>query len=104
MLFRSLTLGLIVSIAATAAVPNQYIVELAGDSVSVHIARHAPGAGVRSRTALSRRAQIREEQRPVRAQLETAGAHIIDTLDTVANALIVNIPDEKAAGLRSVPG
>jgi minor extracellular serine protease Vpr len=104
MRIRSIYLGLTLSIAAAAAVPNQYIVEMAGDSVAVHIARHAPGSGIRSQAALSRRAQIREEQKPVRAQLAAAGARVVESLDTVANALIVNIPDEKAAGLHSVPG
>ena len=104
MRIRSLYPGLILSFTAAAAVPNQYIVEMAGEPVAVHITRHAPGAGIRSRAALLRRAQIREEQRPVRARLEAAEAHVVDSLDTVANALIVNIPDEKAARLQSVPG
>jgi minor extracellular serine protease Vpr len=104
MLIRSLCPCLIVVVTAVAAVPNQYIVEMAGEPVAVHISRHAPGAGIRSQAALLRRAQIREEQRPVRARLEASEAHVVDSLDTVANALIVNISDEKAARLQSVPG
>ncbi len=101
---RALYLGLIFGFTATAAVSNQYIVELQGEPITVHIARHAPGSGVRSEAALSRRSQIRDEQKPVRAQLSTVGAQVVESLDTVANALIVTIPDEKAALLQSVPG
>ena len=97
-------LGIFFCANANAAVSNQYIVEMAGEPVAVHVVRRARGSGIRSQAALSRRAQIQEEQRPVRAQLEAQQAHVLDSLDTVANALIVNIPDEKAASLTSIPG
>src|SRR5437899_1194017 len=95
----ALTLG---AMLAAAAVPGQYIVEMAGDPVAVHAVKHA--AGIRSEAARQRRTQIRQEQRLVRTQLEAAEAEILDSVDTVVNAFIVRIPDEKAAQLESIPG
>jgi subtilisin family serine protease len=59
---------------------------------------------MRSDAARQRRVQIREEQRPVRTRLEAAEAKILGSLDSVVNAFIVDIPDEKAAQLASIPG
>jgi minor extracellular serine protease Vpr len=89
---------------AAAAVPGHYIVEMAGDPVAVHIAKHARAAGIRSDAAQQRRTQIRQEQRPVRTRLEAAQAEIAASVDTVANAFIVRIPDDQAAQLESIPG
>ncbi len=101
---RLSSLALFFGILAQGAVPNQYIVEMEGDPVAVHLARQAPRAGIRGAAANQRRAQIHEQQRPVRASLEAAQAQILDSLDTVANAFIVSIPDEKAASLAGIPG
>jgi subtilisin family serine protease len=101
---RLLHLMFFVPLAAAAAVPGQYIVELAGDSVAVHIGKQPRGVGIRSQAALDRRARIHEQRRPVRARLEAAQAEILDGLDTVANAFIVRIPDERAPELASIPG
>jgi minor extracellular serine protease Vpr len=101
---RVFSLGFIFCVLAAAAVPNQYIVEMEGDPVAVHLARQAPRAGLRSETARQRRSQIREQQRTVRAQLEAGEARVMRGLDTVANAFIVSIPDAKAASLASIPG
>jgi subtilisin family serine protease len=97
-------LVLISCVSASAAVPNQYIVEMEGDPVATHMARHAPRAGVHGQVAGARRAQIQEQHRVVRAQVEGSEAQVVGTLDTVANAFIVNIADEKAAKLASIPG
>ncbi len=97
-------LALIFCVLAGAAVPNQYIVEMQGDPVAVHVARHAPGAGVHGEEARLRRAQIQEQQGLVRSQVEAAHAQVVRTLDTVANAFIVKIADAKAANLASIPG
>src|SRR4030081_2752962 len=95
---------LILRIIASAAVPNQYIVEMQGDPVAVQMARQSPRAAVRSSLAGEHRAQIPERERPVRARLEAAQAQILDSLDTVANAFIVSVPDDQAPGLASIPG
>src|ERR1700722_3591827 len=97
-------LAFILSLSAVAAVPNQYIVEVSGDPGAVHLVHHAPGKSIRSEEAKQRRAQIREDRKPVRAQLEAAQAQILDSVDTVANAFIVAIPDANAASLAAIPG
>jgi minor extracellular serine protease Vpr len=97
-------LVLISCVLAAATVPNQYIVEMEGDPVATHVARHAPRAGVHGQAATARRAQIQEQHRVVRAQVEASEAQVVGALDTVANAFIVNIADEKAAKLASIPG
>src|SRR5262249_1027475 len=78
---------------AAAAVPGHYIVELPDDPV-----------GSRNMSMQQRRTQIRAGQRLVRTRLEAAEAEILESVDTVANAFIVRIPDEKAAQLASIPG
>jgi subtilisin family serine protease len=42
--------------------------------------------------------------KPARAPFETAGARVIGTLETVANAVIVHMPDGQAARLATLPG
>ena len=101
---RLIHLVLLFPLLVSAAVPNRYIVEMSGDPVAVHVARRARAAGIRGEEARLRRLQIREEQRPVRARLEAAEAEILGSVDTVANAFIVSIPDGKAAQLASIPG
>ena len=59
---------------------------------------------MRSEAARQRRLQVREAQRPVRARLEAAEAEILGSVDTVANAFLVRISDDKAAALASIPG
>src|SRR6185369_14815005 len=101
---RWIQLVALVPCLAAAAVPDHYIVEMAGEPVAVHVARHARAAGIRGAAAQLRRTQLRAEQRPVRVRLEAADARILDSLDTVANAFIVRVADAKAAGLASIPG
>src|SRR6266700_480323 len=86
---RLLHLIFLFPLLAAAAVPGHYIVEMAGDPVAT---------GLRGRT------EIRAGQRLMRTRLEAAEAEILDSVDTVANAFIVRIPDEKAAQLSSIPG
>src|SRR5436190_14952529 len=91
-------------LVVSAAVPNRYIVEMSGEPVAVNVARRASVGGMRGEAARQRRLQVRDEQRPVRTQLEAAEAKVLGSLDTVANAFIVDIADEKAAQLASIPG
>ena len=103
-MYTRLPFLVLISCVLAAAVPNQYIVEMEGDPVATHVARHAPRAGVHGQAAGTRRAQIREQHRTMRAQIEASEAQVVGALDTVANAFIVNIADEKAATLASIPG
>src|SRR6266852_1574249 len=92
---RLLHLILLCPLLAAAAVPGHYIVEMAGDPAA---------ATIRGQSMQQRRAQIRSDQRQMRTRLEATEAEILDSVDTVANAFIVRIPDEKAAQLASIPG
>ncbi|HZP93182.1 MAG TPA: S8 family serine peptidase [Burkholderiales bacterium] len=68
-------------------VPDRYIVELTS----------RPAVGVA-------RANARAEQARVRPALERSGARVLASLDTVANALIVAVPDTLAPRLAGVSG
>ena len=91
-------------LVVSAAVPNRYIVEMSGEPVAVDVARRARVGGVRSEAARQRRLAIQAEQRPVGSRLEAAEAKILGSMDTVVNAFIVEISDEKAAQLAAIPG
>jgi hypothetical protein len=86
------------SLLAAQRVPDSYIVELAGDPAAVHMSQQG------RRAALEQRARIRAAQLEVGRALEEAGAQIQDSVDTVANALFVRIPDSEAWRLAAVPG
>lgn len=88
--------------------PDRYIVELSGESAAQSIA-HAFPAGQRQAALLGEpgrqaRARVRFEQAAVRSRLESRGARIIGSLDTVANVLFVRMPAVRAARLAGVPG
>jgi subtilisin family serine protease len=69
-------------------VPGKYIVELAG----------APAASVHARQP------VRAEQARMRPSIESLGARVVASVDLVANALIVEIPDALAPRLQRQPG
>jgi subtilisin family serine protease len=85
-------------------VPGRYIVELTTDSVSEHVARLPGRTRLAGAVASTQRARVRDEQQQVRRQLEQRQARVLDSVDTVANALFVEVPDPSAAQLASVPG
>ena len=84
---------------AAQRVPDSYIVELTGEPVAVQMAKLG-----RRAAASDRKAQVRAEQLRMRPALEERGAVILDSVDTVANALIVRIPDSEAGQLAALPG
>ena len=83
------------------AASNRYIVELQTEPVAGYVARSAPRGGGRAALASagtrSYRARVRAEQARVRRDVETAGATVLEQVDTVDNALLVTAPDEQAA-------
>ncbi len=85
---------LALSLSATAfaqdIVPGRYIVELTGAPAIVHQDR------------ARRRGEIRTEQQSLERVLRTRRATVRARVDTVANALIVDAPDQ--TGLASLPG
>ena len=101
-----------VTVAVAQVVPDRYIVQLAGEPAATYAARQwgqASGLSVRqargpSPLMESRRVLIRGEQQLVRRGVEAASGQVLDSLDTVANALLVRIPDSQAARLASISG
>jgi len=89
------------SLAGGQVVPDQYIVELAGEPAATAVARASKG---RREAAWERRAQVRAEQGAVRAALAERGIEVLDSLETVANALVVRAGEAQAGELRAVPG
>ncbi len=84
-------------------VPGRYIVELTTESVSEHVIRMSVASGMRGSTANAHRARVQAEQSQVRRQLEQQQAVVLDSVDTVANALLVQVPDAAAAQLANNP-
>ncbi len=85
-------------------VPGRYIVELTGDSVSGQMAKSAEKTGMRGAAAISWRARVRDQQRRMRPRIERHNAKVLGAVDTVANAMFVQIPDSDAAQLAALPG
>ena len=93
---------------SAATLPNRYIVQLTGESAAQHIARTVPAdqrhAALLGEPGRQARARVRQAQAPVRVLLERRGARIVASLDTLANALFVEIPPGRATRLRTVRG
>jgi subtilisin family serine protease len=52
----------------------------------------------------TQRAAVRQSQMNARRAVVTLGGTVLDSMDTVVNALIVNIPDAQAVRLAGIPG
>src|SRR5690242_1448016 len=78
-------------------IPGRYIVELSGEP-----AISTSTKGMHRQAAMDRRAAVRARQQEMRAAVEQQDAQVIDTVDTVANALIVNA--RSADALAKLPG
>src|SRR6266478_1019915 len=83
---------------------GRYIVELNTEPVAEHVARLSRRPALHGAAATAHRTRLRAEQQTLRTQIELGQARVLDTVDTVANALFVQIPDEQAAQLASLPG
>jgi minor extracellular serine protease Vpr len=77
-------------------VPGRYVVELAGDPAAAAAAPRAELA--------ARRAGVRQLQVDARQAVADLGGTVIESMDTVLNGLIVNIPDARVAELSRMPG
>jgi minor extracellular serine protease Vpr len=105
MIFRMITSIALAAVAfAQGRVPGRYIVELSTEPVAEHVTRAAPRGGMRSPAALTHRALVQAEQLQVRSRLEQQQVRVLDSIDTVANALFVELPDAAAATLAAIPG
>jgi len=73
-----------------ATVPNRYIVELSTEPVASRVAQAGrTRIGLNSAAAQTHRAAVLREQAQVRTSLEQGGARVLDQVDTVANALLI---------------
>jgi minor extracellular serine protease Vpr len=80
-----------------ATVPGRYIVELTTEPVAQNALRVGGRAAIRGTQAAAHRTLIRQEQAAMRRAIEQNQAIVLDSVDTVANALFVEAPDAAAA-------
>ncbi len=86
-------------------IPGRYIVELETEPVVEHVARQATRSRLGGSEAASHRLRVRAEQQSVRQQLEAHQATVRDSVETVANALFVEMSGADAARqLAALPG
>ena len=80
------------AIAAGQVLPGRYIVELTGDPAAITAVK------------TGRRAAIRQEQGRLRARIEQADTKVSGSVDTVANALFVQMTPRRAAEVAGLAG
>jgi len=85
-------------------VPGRYVVELAGDPAATAAAKQGSRFAAREAGFAARRAAVRQGQTDARTRIGELGGTVLASMDTVVNALIVSIPDARAAELSKVPG
>ena len=85
-------------------VPGRYVVELAGDPAATAAARQGSRFAARDAGFAERRVAVRRSQRDARTRIGELGGTVLESMDTVVNALIVSIPDAQAGELWKVPG
>ena len=85
-------------------VPGRYILELSGDPAAVAASKQGVRFAAREAAFAARRAGVRQTQIAARAAVAARGGTVIETMDTVTNALIVSIPDSRASELMQIPG
>jgi subtilisin family serine protease len=90
-----LLIGLCAAAMWGQVVPNRYVLELSGEPAA---------AGVRRPGFAAQRGAVRQSQAAARAAVAAKGGAVVESLDTVFNGLIVNIPDARAAELLQIPG
>jgi minor extracellular serine protease Vpr len=83
-------------------VPGRYVIELAGEPAAG--AKHGMRSAMRESEFAARRAAVRQTQAAARSAVANLGGKVIESMDTVVNALIVTIPDDRMAELSKIPG
>lgn len=93
---------------AAGPVPGRYFIQLNTEPLAAHVARSAPQGGgraaLRSTEAQRHRARILTEQQQARTGVEALGGAVLGSVNTVANGLIVSLPEAQAAQLSQLPG
>ncbi|HTS28389.1 MAG TPA: S8 family serine peptidase [Bryobacteraceae bacterium] len=97
---------LLVSAAAVfgQVVPGRYLVELSGDPAATAVMKEGARFAARDPRFAARRSAVHLGQASARRGVAAHGGTVLDSLDTVMNALIVRIPEERAAELAQLPG
>lgn len=90
--------------AAAARVPRRYIVELDAAPVAEAVTRLSPRRSLKSAEAQTHRIRIRGEQTVLKRRLEARKVRVLDSVDTIANALFVDVPNDDVSLLSSLPG
>jgi len=85
-------------------VPGRYILELSGDPAAVSTVKQGARFAAREASFPARRAGVRQGQAAARAGVAAHGGRVLESMDTVINALIVTIPDARAHELLQIPG
>jgi subtilisin family serine protease len=85
-------------------VPGRYILELSGDPAAVAAVQQGARPGARATALAAHRTAVRQSQASARTAVAARGGTVVESLDTVFNGLIVNIPDARAAELLEIPG
>ena len=78
-------------------IPGRYVLELSEEPAAARMT-------ARSAEFAARRAAVRQGQAAARAAVAAHGGTVIESMDTVINGLIVEIPEAQAAELMQVPG
>lgn len=104
--FRAIALATLgVASLIAQKIPGRYIVELSTEPVIEHVsASGASARAIHSAAANSHRATIHAQQRALQARVEEHNGNALDTVDTVANAMLVQIADDRAKELEALPG
>ena len=82
-------------VAIAQQIPGRYVVELTGEPAA---------AAARSGRFAAARTAVRQGQANARRDVASRGGAVIESLDTVVNALVVTIPEARAAELEQIPG
>ncbi|HZT32529.1 MAG TPA: S8 family serine peptidase [Bryobacteraceae bacterium] len=88
-------------------IPNRYIVEMSEEpvaAVAVRAARRGQRISLQDGTARKQRDRVRAAQQALRRQVAALDGAVLSSVETVANALLVRIPDARAATLAQAPG
>jgi subtilisin family serine protease len=99
---------LAVHILSAAIIPGHYVVELSTPSVSEQSFGRLPGRGrarLNDAAAGTQRTRIRGEQQQMRTRFEQRSARVLGSVDTVANAMFVQLDgDDARTQLQALPG
>src|SRR5450432_660933 len=85
-------------------VPGRYILELSSDPAAVSAVKQGARFAAREAGFAARRDGVRRGQAAARVAVAARGGKVLESMDTVINALIVTIPDARANELLQIPG